>query len=76
MESGFTSSDFDVSQNVMDGDTRGLDPVTRREVMKIMRVKRCTFDQARLINLQQKMKDAGIDPLTGLPRDSKFVSFS
>lgn len=77
IESGLTSEDFDLSQNVTDEDNRyGLDATSRKEVKKIMRTKKCTFDQARLIYLQDKMRAAGIDPQTGLPRDSKFVSFS
>lgn len=77
VEAGFTSSQFDLSRNVEDGDDRhGLDAVSRAEVKRIMKVKKCTFDQARLIYLQDKMRKAGIDPMTGLPIDSKFVSFS
>ena len=77
IEAGFTSSEFDLSRNIADGDDRhGLDAQARREVKSIMKVKKCTFDQARLIHLQDKMRKAGIDPQTGLPRDSKFVSFS
>lgn len=77
IESGLTSDDFDLTQNVTDEDDRyGLDPASRREVKRIIKSKRCTFDQARLIFLQDKMRAAGIDPQTGLPRDSKFVSFS
>lgn len=77
IESGLTSEDFNLAQNVSDGDDRyGLDPVSRKEVKRIMKTKRCNFDQARLIHLQDKMRKAGIDPQTGLPIDSKFVSFS
>ncbi|CCG84596.1 protein of unknown function [Taphrina deformans PYCC 5710] len=77
IESGLTSEDFDLSRNVEEGDGRvGLDGPGRAQVQRIMRTKRCTFDQARLILLQDKMKRAGIDPQTGLPRDAKFVSFS
>lgn len=76
MEAGFTSSEFDLSQNVNDSDDRhGLDTEARKEVKRIMKTKKCTFDQARLIFLQDKMRRAGIDPMTGLPTDRKFVSF-
>lgn len=77
IEAGLTSNDFDLTRNVEDGDDRyGLDATSRREVKRIIKQKKCTFDQARLIYLQDKMRQAGIDPQTGLPRDSKFVSFS
>ena len=77
IEAGLTSTDFDLSQNLEDGDDRfGLDASSRREIQRIIKSKKCTFDQARLIFLQDKMRKAGIDPQTGLPRDSKFVSFS
>ena len=76
IEAGFTSSEFDLSQNVNDSDDRhGLDSAARKEVKRIMKSKKCTFDQARLIFLQDKMRRAGIDPMTGLPVDRKFVSF-
>lgn len=77
MESGLTSEEFDLSGNVEDGDDRfGLDGTSRAEVKRIMKRMTCTFDQARLIFLQDKMRRAGIDPQTGLPLDAKFVSFS
>lgn len=77
IEAGLTSDDFDLTQNVESGDDRyGLDGTSRREIKQIIKSKKCTFDQARLIHLQDKMRAAGIDPQTGLPRDSKFVSFS
>lgn len=77
IEAGLTSTDFDLSQNLEDGDDRfGLDAASRREIKRIIKSKKCNFDQARLIFLQDKMRKAGIDPQTGLPLDSKFVSFS
>ncbi|ORY86102.1 hypothetical protein BCR37DRAFT_364454 [Protomyces lactucae-debilis] len=77
IERGLTSDDFDLHGNVEAGDDRhGLDATSRKEVMHIMKKRKCNFDQARLIMLQDKMRKAGIDPQTGLPIDSKFVSFS
>lgn len=77
LESGLSSADFDLSQNLSSGDARaGLDKVGRDRVHAIMREKRCDFDQARLILLHERMRANGIDPLTGLSRDKRFVTFS
>lgn len=46
------------------------------EIRKIMKKYRCNFDQARLIQQQNKMKANGIDPRTGVPIDPKAVYFS
>eukprot|EP01137_Pigoraptor_chileana_P016815 Opistho-2@73948 len=75
MERGLTSTSFDLSENVAQGDTRqGLDGSD--EVLGIMREKRISFDDARLEMTRMRMLKAGIDPATGLPMDSRFVSFS
>jgi hypothetical protein len=46
------------------------------EIRKIMKKYKCNFDQARLIQQQNKMKANGIDPRTGVPIDPKAVYFS
>ncbi|KAF9434874.1 hypothetical protein BGZ76_007256 [Entomortierella beljakovae] len=75
IEEGLTSSTFDLHQNLLDGDDRqGIENAT--EIRKIMKKYRCNFDQARLIHQQNKMKENGIDPRTGVPIDPKAVYFS
>lgn len=76
MESGFTSSDFDLSTNIASGDSRaGLDQRAKREVQQIMRGRGVGFDEARRIYTEQRFAKNNIGP-DGRPRDPKFVSFS
>jgi len=76
IESGFTSSDFDLSTNVAAGDSRGgLDQSAKREIQKIMRSRRVGFDEARRMYTEQRFERNGIGA-DGRPRDPKFVSFS
>lgn len=76
MESGFSSSAFDLSGNVADGDSRaGLDQGAKREVQRIMRARRVDFDEARRIYTEQRFAKNNIGA-DGRPRDPKFVSFS
>ncbi|KAG0278748.1 hypothetical protein BGZ95_003243 [Linnemannia exigua] len=75
IEEGLTSSTFDLHQNLLGGDERaGLENTD--EIRKIMKKYKCNFDQARLIQQQNKMKANGIDPRTGVPIDPKAVYFS
>ncbi|KAF9158457.1 hypothetical protein DFQ27_007810 [Actinomortierella ambigua] len=74
IEEGLTSNNFDIQQNLLDGDNRaGLEDVD--EIRKIMKKYKCNFDQARLIRQQKKLEANGIDPRTGLPTDPKAVMF-
>ncbi|KAG0197253.1 hypothetical protein BGX28_009251 [Mortierella sp. GBA30] len=74
IEEGLTSANFDLHQNLLDGDDRhGLE--NANEIRKIMKKYKCNFDQARLIQQQNKMKANGIDPRTGVPIDPKAVYF-
>jgi len=76
IESGFSSSDFDLSGNVANGDRRaGLDDASKKEIQKIMRKRRVNFDEARRIYTEGRFAQNNIGP-DGLPRDPKFVSFS
>ncbi|KAL2050774.1 hypothetical protein ABVK25_009012 [Lepraria finkii] len=76
IESGFTSSDFDLQANVAAGDSRaGLDQAAKREVQKIMRSRRVGFDEARRIYTEARFTKNNIGP-DARPRDPKFVSFS
>ncbi|GJJ69698.1 hypothetical protein EMPS_02046 [Entomortierella parvispora] len=74
IEEGLTSDNFDLHQNLLAGDDRhGLE--NANEIRAIMKKYRCNFDQARLIQQQNKMKANGIDPRTGVPIDPKAVYF-
>ncbi|KYK61888.1 protein precursor [Drechmeria coniospora] len=76
IESGLSSSNFDLSGNVEAGDSRaGLDDASKAEILKIMKKRRMTFDQARKAYMETRFKQNGIGP-DGRPRDPKFVSFS
>jgi Fungal protein of unknown function (DUF2015) len=76
VESGFTSNDFDLSGNVMEGDSRaGLDVRGKRDVQRIMKNRGIGFDEARRVYMEQRFKKNNIGA-DGLPRDPKFVSFS
>ncbi|KAG0741697.1 hypothetical protein G6F57_010862 [Rhizopus arrhizus] len=75
IEDGLTSSQFDLTANLDQDDSRaGLKD--KEEIMKIMKKQKVSFDQARLIRQQKLLKKNNIDPDTGLPLDPKFVSFS
>lgn len=76
IESGLTSSQFDIAANVADGDTRGgLDERAKREIKTIMNRQKVPFDEARRIYTQNRFAKNNIGP-DGRPRDPKFVSFN
>lgn len=76
VEGGFTSEDFDLSSNITEGDSRqGLDPKSKREVQRLMKIRGIGFDEARKVYMEQRFKKAGIGN-DGIPKDPKFVSFS
>ncbi|KAE8348741.1 hypothetical protein BDV28DRAFT_79102 [Aspergillus coremiiformis] len=76
IEAGLTSTQFDLSANIADGDARdGLDNQAKRQVQKIMKRQRVDFDEARRIYTEQRFANNNIGP-DGRPRDPKFVSFS
>lgn len=76
IESGLSSSNFNLSQNLLDSDPRnGLSDNGKREIQKIMKKKKVNFDEARRLWMQETFKKENIGP-DGRPRDPKFVSFS
>jgi len=76
IESGLSSSTFDLSANVADGDSRaGLDDASKAAILKIMKKRRLRFDEARKVYMEQRFKSNGIGA-DGLPRDPKLVTFS
>ena len=75
-EAGLSSSNFDLEANIEAGDSRrGLDDASKAEVLKLMKKRRMTFDQARKAYMESRFKANGIGA-DGRPRDPKFVSFS
>lgn len=71
-----SSSQFDITANMADGDTRaGLDQRAKREIQKIIKSRGVDFDEARRIYTEQRFAKNNIGP-DGRPRDPKFVSFS
>ncbi|KAN0073323.1 Fungal protein of unknown function (DUF2015) domain containing protein [Elaphomyces granulatus] len=76
IEAGLSSSDFDLTANVVDSDSRaGLDQRGKREIRKIMKSRSVDFDEARRLYTEQRFAKNNIGP-DGRPRDPKFVSFS
>jgi hypothetical protein len=73
VEQGLTSDTFDLSENVANNDTRLVDPAVHA-MEAIMERENCSFDEARNIYNKQKMREAGIDPETGLSLDPKAVT--
>lgn len=74
LESGFSSSTFDLSSNM--SDTRdGLDRDAKAHIQNIMDEQNITFDEARLVYLGNKMRDNGVGE-NGVPLDPKTVTFS
>jgi len=76
IESGLSSSAFDLTGNLSSGDSRaGLDDASKREIQKIMKNRRVNFDEARRLYTEGRFAKNNIGP-DGRPRDPKFVSFS
>ena len=75
VEDGLTSTAFDLSSNITEGDDRrGLDERGKKDVQRIMRARSVGFDEARRIYMEQRFKREGIGA-DGLPRDPKLVTF-
>lgn len=76
IEAGLSSSTFDLRGNLESGDGRaGLDDASKAEILKIMKKRRMTFDQARKTYMESRFLANGIGA-DGRPKDPKFVSFS
>lgn len=76
VEAGLTSTNFDLSGNVGEGDSRaGLDDESKAAILAIMKRRRMTFDAARKVFMERRFRENGIGA-DGRPRDPKFVSFS
>ena len=70
------SADFSLAENIEGSDGRaGLDPATKREIQRLMKVRGIGFDEARRVHMEQGFKKGGIGK-DGLPKDPKLVTFS
>jgi len=77
IEAGFSSSNFDLEENILNGDERaGLDDTDKAAISRIMARKKVGFDEARRILAAVRMEKNGIDPRTGRPLDPRAVMFS
>ena len=63
VEEGFTSHDFNLGENIVEGDTRsGLDEAGKREVKNIMKKNNLGFDEARKLYIERRFAKHNIDP--------------
>lgn len=75
VESGFQSTNFNLADNITEGDSRGgLDQKAKQDVYRIMKSRGIGFDEARALYMQQSFKKSGIGA-DGLPNDPKLVTF-
>ena len=78
IESGLTSSNFDLNANLTGDQRAGLDDATKTEVLKIMKggwfSGPVSFDEARRIQMERSLERQGIGR-DGMPRDPKMVTF-
>lgn len=75
IEAGLSSDNFNLHGNLQDDGRSGLDANSKREILKIMKSKKVSFDDARTLFLQKRMAKNGIGP-DGRPLDPRAVFFS
>lgn len=75
IEEGFSSATFNAQQNVDEEDTRAGLGDEKYVIRDIMQREQVDFDEARLIYTEQRMREAGIDPSTGLSSDPRATVF-
>ncbi|KAI5949302.1 hypothetical protein KGF54_005537 [Candida jiufengensis] len=75
IEQGLNSSNFDVANTNLEDGRKGLSPRGKRYIKKLMEMdKNLTFDDARLIFLQNELNKNNIGN-DGLPNDPRLVTF-
>lgn len=74
LENGFSSNNFDITENIADNDLRTLDETAKDEIRHLMQKHNLTFDDARLRYFREKMRANGVDS-DGVPTDPKSVTF-
>lgn len=75
LESGLSSNNFDITENISNHDPRTLDEAAKEEIRQLMLRHNLTFDDARLRYLREKMLANGVGA-DGVPTDPKTVTFS
>lgn len=75
LENGFSSNNFDITDNIANHDPRTLDEAAKEEIRQLMLRHNLTFDDARLRYLREKMLANGVGA-DGVPIDPKTVTFS
>jgi len=73
-EAGFSTANFSLDQNLAGDERSGLDQEGLTAVRRLMDRHSIGFDEARLLRQQQIFRANGIDPITGLPMDSKAIT--
>ena len=69
VEEGFTSQDFNLGDNIVEGDARsGLDDTSKREVKTLMKRHNLGFDEARKLYVERRLAKHDIDPQVTDPR--------
>jgi|SRR5262245_20398222 len=77
LDQGFFSDTFDLTENILSGDTRaGLDENDKIAISHIMATRKVGFDEARRILVGIKMEKNGIDTRSGRPLGPRAVFFS
>ena len=67
VEDGFSSTDFNLGHNIVDGDSRGgLDEAGKREVRQIMKKRKLGFDEARKVYTEKRFARNNIGPEVNL----------
>lgn len=74
LENGFSSSNFDIGENIRNFDNRTLDETAKEEIRQLMQKHNLSFDDARLRYLRDKFQANNVDS-TGMPMDPKTVTF-
>ncbi|CEP61730.1 uncharacterized protein LALA0_S03e09582g [Lachancea lanzarotensis] len=74
IESGLSSSEFDLWTHNLDDQRDGLDDMAKNQIKDIMKEDRVDFNQARLIYLRRQFSHNDIAE-DGMPLDPKTVAF-
>ncbi|KAH3685628.1 hypothetical protein WICPIJ_003375 [Wickerhamomyces pijperi] len=75
IESGLSSSTFNLQSNNNDDNRKGLDEQSKSKILEIMNDKGITFDAARLEYFKGRLLENNIGP-DGTPLDPRAFTFS
>ncbi|SSD58554.1 related to UPF0357 protein YCL012C [Saccharomycodes ludwigii] len=74
LENGLSSANFDIISHNSSDNRRGLDEVNKLEIKRLMEEKNISFDEARLLYMNNRMSENSISD-NGIPIDPKVVTF-